>query len=351
MHIDPEQLAHRLGISREAASLFAESDVIDMHVDSFIWHRVFGYELGRDNGLGLLGGRFWGQADIPRVLAAGLTGAAWVITTNPLRSQKGRRDAFFRNLSLLSNVLGAQPEVEVVWNLAGYRRARKAGKHAAFLAVQGGNALEHDLADFDLIPNDRLLRITLLHFTRSRIGAPALPRLLARGAQRLTRFGRDYVRRLNEKRIFVDLAHLAPASFFDVLDVHDRSQPLLVTHAGAAAVFPHFRNVSDHQIRCIADTGGLVGVMLQAGFLGKGIVTADTVAAHVAHIVKVAGEDHCGIGTDYDGAIVPPRDLATVAELPRLVDALLRKGLSDVAIKKLLGGNFLRALGQLRGQP
>jgi membrane dipeptidase len=348
MRVDEKQLAASLDISLAAAALYANSDVIDLHVDTFIWNRVFGYDLLKKHGAGPFGARFWGHADVPRMLAAGVTGAHWVITTNPLRTRAGKRDVFFRNLANLGNELRKSEQIELVWTAAGYRAARMAGKHGAFLAVQGGNALEYDLADFDRIPENCLLRITLLHFTRSRIGAPALPRMLRRGSQHLTNFGRDYVRRLNEKRIFVDLAHLARESFFDVLEVHDRTQPLLVTHAGCDAVFPHFRNVTDEQIRAVAETGGVVGVMLQRSFLGKSGVTADTVAAHLAHIVNLVGEDHAAIGTDFDGAITTPRDVKTVSELPRLTDALLRRGVSERAVHKLLGANFLRALAQLR---
>jgi membrane dipeptidase len=349
MPVDAQQLAASLGISLAAAQLYTASEVVDLHVDTFIWQRVFGYDLRKEHGSGLLNARFWGHADLPRMLRAGVTGAHWVITTNPLRTRYGKRQVFFRNLEQLTQMLSTFEQVELVWTAAGYRAARAAGKHGAFLAVQGGNALEYDLADFDRIPNDRLLRITLLHFTRSRIGAPALPRWLRRGHQGLTDFGRDYVRRLNEKRIFVDLAHLARESFQDVLEVHDRSQPLLVTHAGSDAVFPHFRNVTDEQIRAVADTGGVIGVMLQRSFLGRTGVNADTVATHLAHIVKLVGEDHAALGSDFDGAIVTPRDVKTVRELPRIVEALLRRGVSERAVQKLLGENFLRALSQLRG--
>lgn len=347
--LDAKQLATSLDISLAAAELYAASDVIDLHVDTFIWKRVFGYDLLKKHGTGLLDARFWGHADVPRMLAAGVSGAQWVITTNPLRTRKGKRDVFFRNLAALTEQLRQSPAMELVCSAADYRSARAAGKHGALLAVQGGNALEYDLADFDRIPNDCLLRITLLHFTRSRIGAPALPRWLRRGEQGLTDFGRDYVRRLNEKRIFVDLAHLSRESFFDVLEVHDHTQPLLVTHAGSDAIFPHFRNVTDAQIRAVADTGGVVGVMLQRSFLGRSGVNADTVAAHLEHIVTLVGEDHAAIGSDFDGAIITPRDIKTVRELPRIVDALLRRGVSERAVQKLLGTNFLRALTQLRG--
>ena len=117
-----------------------------------------------------------------------------------LRVAVGARAAF-RNMARLGQLLAesGQP-VSVVRGPAEYRAARQAGRHAAWLGIQGGTLLEFDLADFDRPELAKLSLVTLLHFTRSRIGAPALPRALARGDQHLTAFGRDYVRKLDAKR-------------------------------------------------------------------------------------------------------------------------------------------------------
>jgi membrane dipeptidase len=343
------ELAATLGISQVAAELYLASDVIDLHLDTFIWQRLFGYDLRKRHGTGPLGARFFGQADLPRVLAAGVTGAAWIITTNPLRTRRGKRQAALSNLTRLSGLLADSPEVALVQTAADYRAARASGKHAAFLGIQGGNALEFDLADFDLPEVARLSLITLLHFTRSRIGAPALPPSLAWGDRKLTTFGGDYVRRLNEKRILVDLAHLSREGFWDALEIHDRALPVAVTHAGCDAVYPHFRNLTDDQLRAVAARGGLVGVMFQSNFLGPSTWAgkAEWIADHVMHAVRVIGAEHVAIGSDFDGAIVPPRELSTILMLPRLVDMLLRRGLPEQAIQQILGGTFLRVLTEL----
>ncbi len=348
---DLTRRAEALGISVAALALYASSEVVDLHLDTFIWRRLFGYDVNKRHGTGPSGGRFFGQADLPRVREAGLGGAQWVITTNPLRTRRGKRAAFFDNLDTLAADLGRTGEAEVVTSLATYREARARGKHAAFIAVQGGNALEHDLDDLARLSDGRLLRVTLLHFTRSRIGAAALPSMFVRGDRRLTPFGADFVRALNRARIFVDLAHISREGFADAAAVHDPSQPLLITHTGCDAVHPHWRNATDSQLRAVAATGGVIGVMFQCAFLGRGHVTAERVVDHVMHIVETVGEDHAAIGSDFDGAIIPPRDLRSVLALPRLVEILLRRGLGERAVRKVLGGNFLRALGQLRGFP
>ena len=154
---------------------------------------------------------------------------------------------------------------------------------------------------------------------------------------------------LNEKKIFVDLAHISRRGFFDAVAVHDKTQPLMVTHTGIAGVYEHWRNLTDAQVRAVADTGGCVGVMFQSGFLAKRGASVETIVDHIAHIIDIAGEDVPAIGTDYDGAISPPPELPTIVELPRVADAMLRRGWSAERVQKILGGNFLNVVERLRG--
>lgn len=351
LRLDPNAWARALNVSREAIELYAESDVIDLHLDTFIWTRLLGYDLLRRHGTGPFGARFFGMADLPRVLEAGMTGSTWVITTNPLRTARGRARAFFRNLARLQVILQSAPsQVQVVRTAADYHQARAAGRHAAFIGVQGGNALEHDLNDLDRLPDLAILRVTLVHLYNSRLGTTSAPS----GSWRkhgLTRLGREFVQRLDAKRIFVDLAHISRPGFADAVAVHDRSLPLIVTHTGVCGVRPHWRNLDDDQLRAIAETGGTVGIMYESGFLGgpRFGTRAEYVVDHIDHVVRTIGEDHVSLGSDWDGAILPPRDLSTVLDLPRLVHLMLQRGYGVEKIRKILGGNFLRALAQLRG--
>jgi membrane dipeptidase len=340
--------AAELGISEEALALFRASEVIDLHVDSFIWTRVFGYDLSARHGSGLLGGRMYSQVDLPRLLAAGIGGAMWSITTNPLRGSRGRARTLARNVSHLCGLLDAHPQVRVVRNLAEYRAARASGRHAALIALQGGNALTGDAAP---LADGTITRVTLVHLTNSSIGATSSP--LRFGPDRgLGPDGPGLIERLNAQRVFVDLAHISRRGFFAALEVHDRSQPLLVTHTGLASVYPSWRNIDDEQLKAVADTGGVVGVIFHGEFLSGRLFSGGQLGAlvdHLAHVVNVAGEDVAAIGSDWDGAIIPPRALRSCEMLPRLVQALLERGFAPSTIQKLLGANFLRALGALRG--
>lgn len=350
--LDPGAWSRALGISRGALEVYLTSDVVDLHIDSFIWRRLLGYQLHERHARGLLDGCFYSQSDVPRLREAAVAGAVWVITTNPLRTRRGRRDALLANFASLQAELVSGPAgaVAICDSLTSYRAARARGAHAAFLAIQGGNALELSLDDFDLPLLRPLTLVTLLHFTRSRIGAAALPTLLSRGDRRLTAFGADYVRKLDERRIMVDLAHIGRTGFWDALAAHDKSLPVVVSHSACDAVFPHFRNLDDAQIEAVAKTGGVVGIIFNTAFLGGSLFRgqAERIVDHIEHVVRLVSADHCALGSDFDGAIVPPRDLRTVSELPRLAELMLRRGLSEYDVHKVLGGSFLRALALLR---
>jgi membrane dipeptidase len=345
---DPAAWAHELGISREAIELYLASDVIDLHVDSFIWSRVFGYRLDRRHGRGLLGGRLYSQVDLPRIREARITGCVWSITTNPFRSAGGRAATFAHNLRRLRAILDACPaDVAVCRDAADYRAARAADKHAAFIGIQGGNALDASDA-LDTFARGLVLRVTLVHLSTSSLGATSAPG--RKGDGHLTPRGVDCVRALDARRVFVDLAHIHRRGFFDAVEAHDRSLPLIVSHTGVCGVTPHWRNLDDDQLRAIANTGGVIGVMYQSSFLGDRLLSghATSIIDHLEHIIRTVGEDHAALGSDWDGMVVTPRDMPTCLETPRLVELMLARRWSPTRIRKVLGGNFLRALDALR---
>jgi membrane dipeptidase len=339
-----------LGISREAVELWDACEVVDAHVESFVWSRVLGYDLGRRHGPGLLGGSFYSQSDLPRMVDVRLGGAVLSIATNPFRRAGRRTATLLANLDRLRAAVDSHPDCVVVADHAAYRRARQAGRLACFLAVQGGNAFTEP-ADLERVPDGLVSRITLVHLTHSPLGAPNAPGLRSRTAERgLTALGREMVEAMNARWVLVDLAHMSPRGFWDALAVHDRAQPAIVSHTGVRGVHDHWRNVDDAQLRAVAEVGGVVGVMFHSGFLGDRFWSgrADAVVDHLAHVVRVAGEDTAAVGSDYDGLIVPPADLRTVSRLPVLVQRMLDRQFGPERIAKLLGANYLRVVAAVR---
>jgi len=346
------EIAAALHISREAAELWLQSDTIDLHIDSFIWSRVFGYDLHQIHHSSWNGFRFCNQLDLPRVHDVQLSGGMWSITTNPysIRGKSSQAKIFWQNYQQLREILLEDPAVAIARNFAEYQQAKIHNRHAAFLSIQGGNAIAGDLSLLDRV-DDEILRVTLVHLTTSSVGETSSPcRFLSYKTRGLRNLGKELIDVLNQKRILVDLAHISRQGFFEAVAVHDRTQPLIVTHTGVCGVYPHWRNLDDDQLRAIADSGGTVGVMFHRGFLGKRKkISAEVVVDHIAHIVNTVGEDFASIGSDFDGAIIPPDNLRTVLELPRLVDIMLRRGFSSTRVQKILGLNFLRVLRAIRG--
>ncbi len=348
---DATTLAQRLGCSTDAVELARSADVVDLHLDTFIWSRTVGYDVFARHTGGPFGRRFGGHVDVPRLADGGVTGGMWSITTNPFRSAARRWAVFLENLTRLRAIIaGSQGTCAEVRTLADYRAVRAQGAHACFLAIQGLHAVEAAPDAVASIPDDCVLRATIVHLTDSVYGGTSSPLSIRRHDRRLTAAGRDVVRTMNARRMFVDLAHIHESAFWDAVAVHDRSQPLIDTHTGVAGVTPHWRNLTDAQVKAIADTGGVVGIIFAEEFLRRagGPRDAGMIVDHVEHVIRVAGEDVPGLGSDYDGMITPPSDVPAVDAYPRLVQHMLDRGWSEGRIRKVLGGNFLRALGTLR---
>ncbi len=339
-------LANRLRVSKEAIEIAHKRDLIDLHIDTFIPMRLWGYDIRKRHGKGLLRGRFAGHLDVPRMVDGGLTGAMWSVTTNPFRFGKSRWKTVQNNFLELRKKLMQTDVIDIVTTVSQYRDTVSQGRHAAMLAIQGGNALDASGKD---IPDPDLLRVTLVHLTNSNVGMSSSPAKILR-KQGLTKDGRKLVEKLNHHKIFVDLAHISQAGFWKALEVHDDSQPVLVTHTGVSGVTPHWRNLSDKQIRAVAATGGVIGIMFATMFLKrKGPKDCSMIVDHVEHVINVGGEDCAAIGSDFDGAIVPPKDIRSADAYPRLIQKMLDRRWSHERIQKVLGGNFLRTWQQLRG--
>ena len=348
---DPDAWAKRLGISREAVELYQHAEVIDLHLDTFIWTRMWGYDPTKRHGRGLFGARYYGQADLPRLREAGVAGALWSITTSPMRTPSGRARAFVRNQRRLVQLFErAAPDLALVRSYREYVAARRAGKHAAFIVIQGGNALDEGGHALDLIDGDAVVAVTLVHLSNSSLGATSSPARLGRD-RGLTSAGLAYVEALNARRILVDLAHVSPQGFADALTVLDPAQPFVVTHTGVRGAHDCWRNLDDGQLRAVADSGGTVGVIFHGGYLGGSYLfggSASLIVDHIEHIIRCVGEDHASLGSDWDGAIITPRDMPTCLELPKLVQIMLDRGFGPERIQKVLGGNFLRVLRAVR---
>jgi membrane dipeptidase len=212
------------------------------------------------------------------------------------------------------------------------------GKLGVILGVEGGDCVGEELWILRLLYRLGVRLLTITWSNRNAL-ADGIWEKDTRGG--LTSFGKEVIKEMEALGMIIDVSHLAPAGFWDIAEV--AAGPFIASHSNAAAVCPHPRNLSDEQIRCVADRGGVVGVNFYGPHLTEfGSASIDDIIRHIEHLWNVAGEDHVGLGTDYDGMDIVPRELEDVTCLPRLVEKLRQRGHSESRLEKFMGGNFLR---------
>jgi microsomal dipeptidase-like Zn-dependent dipeptidase len=204
---------------------------------------------------------------------------------------------------------------------------------AGFLGLEGAHALEGDVNNLDRLYDSGFRMIGLAHFFDNEMAGSA------HGVDKygLTDKGRELVWRMEEKRVFIDLAHASPKTIEDVLRI--AAQPVIVSHTGVKATCDNNRNLSDDQLRAIANNGGIVGI----GFWDTAVCGNDAaaIARAIRHAADIMGVDHVALGSDYDGAIEAPFDATGVVQI---TDALLREGFDEDEIRKIMGENVIRTL-------
>jgi membrane dipeptidase len=206
---------------------------------------------------------------------------------------------------------------------------------AGVLGLEGSHALEGDLRNVDVLRQAGFRMMAPTHFFDTGIGGSAHG--VTKGG--LTPLGREWVRALEERQVLVDLAHASPQTIDEVLALARR--PVVVSHTGVKGTCDNRRNLSDAQLRAIAATGGVVGI----GFWDTAVCGEDAraIARAIAHAVRVAGPEHVGLGSDFDGAVTTPFD---ASGLPQVTQALLDAGLADGDVERVMGGNVMRLLRQ-----
>jgi membrane dipeptidase len=275
----------------------------------------------------------------------------------------------------------------MVNNLSSLKKAVKERKMGCMIGVEGGHMIEDRLDYLDSLYR-RGARYLTLTWNNSTSWASSAKDETTQPAQRkgLTDFGKQVVKRMNELGMLVDVSHVGEQTFWDVIAI--TTKPIIASHSCAYTLCPHSRNLKDEQIKAIAKNGGVIHLNFYSGFLDSNYMKrqqqflqrhkaevdslttrnmpryeieewmAKTYPAeaealrppltqlldHIDHIVRLAGIDYVGLGSDYDGIESAPRNLDDVSAFPNLTQALLEKGYSKKDVRKILGGNFMRVL-------
>lgn len=326
-------------VSERARRLHAEAIVFDGHCDTLLDIQA--------------GARPWdtfegkGQVDLPRLRDGGITAQIFACYVRPDLRYKATWETLRLVETLYSLIDGWPADMLLATKAGDVQRAKSEGKIAAILGMEGAEGLQGDLTILRAFYRlgVRNIGLTWNHRNEAADGIAE-----ERSGGGLTEFGVRLVREMRKLGIMVDVAHLAPAGVEHVFQVYEG--PVVCSHGNARAVCSHHRNLTDHQLERIADSGGVVGVTFVPAFVADDPqnATLDTLVDHIDHIVRVAGIAHVGLGSDWDGFFEPTSDFPQhVGETPMITEALLQRGYAEADIRKILGENWLRVFAEIAG--
>ncbi len=330
---------------------------------------------GPDSVANFMMGNGKGQLDFPRARKGGFAGGMFAIfvpspqrprpdneapkdvTDEPFplevdlaRAQK----AVFGMASLLFQIeRESNGQVRVCRSVGEIRQCIAKGVLAPVLHIEGAEAIDPEFQALEVLHKAGLRSLGPV-WSRSNIfghGVPfAFPSSPDTGPG-LTDAGKELVRACNRLHILIDLSHLNEKGFWEVAGLSDA--PLVATHSNAHTVCNHARNLTDKQLDAIRDSGGMVGVNYAVNFLrpdGKrdDDTSLDQVVDHIEYLIKRLGEDHVGLGSDFDGATIP-KDLNSAAALPNLVAAMRARQFGEALITKVCSENWLKVLERTWG--
>jgi membrane dipeptidase len=328
-------------LSSEATALHQACPAIDLHADTLMWSRWLGYDLHARHEPPLWRAAFGGHVDVPRMREGGMGAQFFGLVSVPFAKRMlGFARAIDEQIDALDEAIARRPaDVRLVRTAEEIEACRKDGAVGALLGIEGAHALEGNLDRLEPFARRGVRYLGFLHFSSNEAGYPAY----GRGRQDdrgLTPWGFELLERCEAARVIVDLAHINHRGFFDACGA--ARKPLIVSHTGVLGAFAHWRNIDDKQLKAVAETGGVVGVIFCPRYVGgEGL---EPVVKHLQHILDVAGEDAPALGSDWDGFIVPTRELADPRGLPHLTEALLRARIPDRVVAKILRGNVMRVL-------
>jgi len=281
------------------------------------------------------------HTDIPRLRQGGVGGQFWSVYV-PATLQGGDAvRATLDQIDVVYRMVRKYPDTfELATTAADVERIFKAGRIASLIGMEGGHSIANSLATLRMFHALGARYMTLTHSTNIAWADSGTDKPTLGG---LSAFGEEVVREMNRLGMLVDLSHTSADTMEDAIRVSEA--PVIFSHSDARALNDHGRNVPDAVLRLLPKNGGIVMVTFVPGFLrAGGKATLADAADHMDHVRKVAGPDHVGIGSDFDGIPTVPAGLEDVSKYPALVAELLRRGWPEADVNRALGLNALRVM-------
>ncbi len=343
-----------LKIQKKAHKIHHKILTIDTHLDTplimDIYPDFFGeeFDLSRRYQNADFQGFVFRQVDFPRMKEGGLDAGFFVaFVSQGDRDAEGNQAAIEEALGLIDLIyekVGAHPDLaEVVSGPKDAYRLQKESKRAIYIGIENGYAIGSDLSMVESYYDLGARYMTLSHSSNNDIcDSSTDPQGPEHGG--LSPFGEEVVAEMNRLGMMVDISHISDEAVWDVLAI--TTAPIIASHSNARALFDHPRNLSDDLLDAIAENGGVVQVNLlyvspNDPDTGERISTVSDVVDHIDHIVEVAGIDHVGIGTDFDGGGVV-EGCEDVSKLEAITLELVKRGYTKNEIRKIWSGNFMR---------
>lgn len=369
-------------ISARARKLHFSSMVVDTHDDTTQRFLHGKFDIGARHSDGSI--------DIPRMREGGLDAiffSIWI--PSKITGQEAVNRALAQIAAVREQVSAHPKDLALATTAAEVRAAHKRGKIAALLGVEGGHMINGNL---DVLRNFASLGVRYMTLTHSGNDEWADSSTDTPAHNGLTDFGEDVVREMNRLGIIVDISHVSDKTFYDALEVS--KAPMIASHSSCRALCDVPRNMTDRMMKDLAAKGGVVQINYHVGFLSQEFRNAEKanpeinkaigeevqkrcgddeacqllegdrltreyvergklprvdwkkIIEHIDHAVKVAGVEHVGLGSDFDGANMP-YGMEDASKLPKITDALLKKGYSEDDVKKILGENTLRVMAEV----
>ncbi|HXN53614.1 MAG TPA: dipeptidase [Candidatus Acidoferrum sp.] len=368
-------------ISARARKLHFASIVVDTHDDTTQRFLDGDFDLGARSASGSI--------DIPRMKEGGLGAiffSIWI--PSKITGPEAIKHALDQIDAVREQVRKHPKGIVLATTAVEVRDARKQGKIAALMGVEGGHMIANDLSVLRSYAALGVRYMTLTHSGNDEWADSSTDTAVHNG---LTDFGKDVVREMNRLGVMVDISHVSDKTFYDALAVS--KAPLIASHSSCRAICDARRNMTDQMIKDLAAKGGVIQINYHVGFLSEEFMNADKnpeitkaitaevekrcgnkegcqliegdritreyvqqgklprvdytkIIEHIDHAVKLVGADYVGLGSDFDGANMP-FGMEDAAKLPKITEALLRKGYSEDDVRKILGENTLRVMTEV----